>query len=186
MTLGLWYRGVSLQRVRVGGHLAFWGVWEGGELTEYWVVGNSDRMLSWNDALAWIDQVMEDEPFPDREKHHDHALPAHYCTECGQRDLLGWMDSVRDKLLATGLCHSCLHWAEYAQAQGARSWKHFVANGVAYTIGDTYKGDGYGGRQFHITWPCGHVEDTRNLWCSGDVPEHWRGRLPDSAELVCP
>lgn len=181
---GLWYRGVSLQRVGLGrGHMC--PPWDmGAPWTDYWVTRHGDQICTWNEILGWVDKVQEDEPFPDMEKHHDNALPPHYCVDCGQRDLLGWEDRTREKLEATGLCFDCLHWAQARKAMAGKSWKHFVSKGSFYTIGDTYEGGGFGGTRWHVTWPCGHVEDTKNLWHGGDVPEHWRERLPDNAELV--
>lgn len=181
-TASLPYRGLVLYHVGLG--RGYWPGAMGPPWTDGWLVGDGDRIRTWNDALAWVDEVQADEPFPGLEKHHAYALPPHYCVDCGQRDLLGWMDSVRAKLEATGLCHTCLHWAESRQALRAKSWKHFVAKGSFYTIGDTYEGQGFGGSRWHVTWPCGHVEDTKNLWHGGDVPERWRERLPDNAELV--
>ena len=166
-TVSLWYRGVRLQRHGEGsGYFpgSFGPPWSG-----LWLV--EDKLRSWNDSLAWLDAELGYVPL---EKHHIHALPPHYCKDCGERDLLSWDAATRERLQATGLCFSCLHWADFLRDMERGPRRMFISGGVAYSIGDQYKGDGHGGRRFHVVWPDGQLSDTRNLWCAGEVDEHWR------------
>lgn len=173
MIRSMWYRGVQLHQLPARspeGYERESGLW----------TGCGDRVRTWNDALAWIDLVACD----DLARHYSNALPAHICTDCGERDLLCWEKGTLAKLQATGLCFGCLIWAERARDMRRQPWKYPIVNGTAYTIADQYKGDGFGGDRFTLLWPDGHVEDTRNLWHSGDVPAHWRERLPDTATFT--
>lgn len=193
--LSLHYRGHRIQQVAIGVKPELmnrdWGPLPhdqvmnhhpmvGGELTGFWRVGEHDGIMAWNEVLAWIDSVMEDEPI---EHEHRNALPPFYCSECGARDLLSWCEPYPNQLRAADLCFDCFFWLQRSRELKKRPWKYFVAKGCFYTIGDTYRGDGFGGARWTVSWPDGHVEDTRNLWHGGDVPQQWRERLPDTATL---
>jgi hypothetical protein len=172
MLTGTTYRGVHLQRLLANR-----------EWTELWLVGHGARLFTWNAALAWIDELMEDDDLPKQ-------WPPHICSDCGKRDLLEWIPEVRVQLLELGICHSCLHWVDVLRDMCRILSRTFVAEGTAYTIGRAYKGGGFGGSHFTVQWldtdgePTGRVQETCNLWHRGPVPGHWRERLPDTARLL--
>jgi hypothetical protein len=46
---------------------------------------------------------------------------------------------------------------------------------------------GFGGHEFHIRFTDGREEaevETSNLWCQGNIPEHFSKLLPNNAEFV--
>jgi hypothetical protein len=57
-----------------------------------------------------------------------------------------------------------------------------------YHIGDE-KADGpkdwrgHAGHPFRITFNDGRVVETTNLWAQGEIPEHFRDRLPPNAKV---
>lgn len=110
------------------------------------------------------------------------------CVECGNLETAaGWMPGVGAKLLASKLCHSCDLWAGRVD-KIAGSTSHPVVNGRCYSYDPKQPmrgGDksflGHGGREFVIAWADGRKVTTNNLWCGGDVPDHFRDRLPDTA-----
>jgi len=62
-----------------------------------------------------------------------------------------------------------------------------IVKGVHYMVGDESSKvmpRGFGGSLFNIRWFDGHEAKTTNLWCQGDVPEHFRSKLPDNAEFI--
>lgn len=163
--MAMYYCGVRL--VRLVQH---------GEATGAWVLP-CGRVMGWNAALAWVDSVCEGDGAPER------ALPPFYCDDCGARDLLeGYSCEVQEQ---AGLCRTCLHWTDFAANQKREPWRYFVHRGEAYRIDGRGKVGsgflGFAGAEWVIAWPDGHVEATNNLWHVGDVPRHWRGRLPDTA-----
>ncbi len=174
-----WYRGVQLIRVNLDA--VPWSTrWlcGGGGWTELWLAGkNSDRIMTWNEACAFADLVELEPPEKDQ---------PFYCSECGQRDLLCWMDSKRDLLLSRKLCFDCSHWFDWVQFIANESHKRVVIDGRCYTV-EPDRGSanaGFGGSRFDIEWPDGRRVTTRNLWHAGAVPDHWRARLPDTARFV--
>lgn len=113
------------------------------------------------------------------------------CVECGMLEADHWIEGVGDKLRARSLCHSCDLWVDRIAeiATGGRAQP--VINGTFYGYDPKrpmHGGDkshlGHGGREFRIRWADGSEVVTNNLWCGGDVPEHFRDRLPNTAEFV--
>ena len=104
---------------------------------------------------------------------------AYQCIECGDFDApSNWIGNpVRRR------CFSCDFWEQKVQ-KGDR----VVIDGHCYWIGPEKKGpyefSGFGGRRFHIRFKDGSEVITHNLWSNGDIPEHYRDRLPDNAEFI--
>jgi hypothetical protein len=63
-----------------------------------------------------------------------------------------------------------------------------VIGGKHYRLGSEYEGSGafkgHGGARFVIETADGTRVVTTNLWYQGEVPEHFRDRLPDNARFV--
>lgn len=110
------------------------------------------------------------------EKNKIHSEP---CKTCGQ--LFCNHYSHKD-LSIEGNCFSCDFWFDKV----GRS-KNIVVNGTLYSDGgtkdrSTYSGFlGHGGRIFNIKMNDGREFTTNNLWCGGDIPEHFRELIPDNA-----
>ena len=113
------------------------------------------------------------------------------CVECGLLESDNWVAGVGDKLRARSLCHSCDLWVDRVDEIDSGKRAQPVINGTFYGYDPERpirRGDpshlGHAGRTFHILWNDGREVTTNNLWCGGDVPEHFRDRLPDTATFV--
>ena len=168
MSTTTYYRGVRLDRIK-----------HGVEWTELWHVAGDFGEYPWNDALALVDTFSQE---PEE--------PSLICCECGRRELPAtWIEEVHDHLFELQMCFNCAFWFDWLEEFQQRPDKKFVVAGTAYTICHapekgltTFRG--FGGRNFKIRWPDGREAESGNLWCQGDVPKHWRERLPDTAEFV--
>lgn len=106
------------------------------------------------------------------------------CRECGEVLYDRWVEDVKQRVLAEKLCHTCLFWSDYATT--ASDPTHLVVKGYHYVIAPDqpkgYRGfTGHGGAEFIIKFNDGREVVSRNLWAQGNVPAHFRDRLPDNA-----
>ena len=161
VTTGTPYRDAYLRRIV-----------EGGAYTELWTVDGEGRYL-WNEAIRAVD-AKHSEPPPQRLQ----------CEECREYDLLRWEPRTRATLIVSGLCFTCEHWMRLAQGQGRP--KVAIINGKHYMIGpeDASGMRGFGGQRFRILFKDGRSVTTTNLWHQGEIPEHFRERMPDNARWV--
>lgn len=107
------------------------------------------------------------------------------CKECGKKIETTFVHSESLKIM--GLCNSCHRWGELCNRD--RLLKDCVRiNGKHYIVGpedDTRRQwRGYGGSKFRIRKFDGGEIVTTNLWHQGDIPDHFRERLPDNAEFA--
>jgi hypothetical protein len=145
-------------------------------MSDRWLV-NSGGNYSWNEALAHIDSFTE---APEE--------PSLFCVECGDRELLKWMDVEKKKLIEKQLCFSCNHWYEVLEDPAAvfapgEFWGDPSLH--AYVIGDedpSNRWRGFGGRKFVLLFATGARIETTNLWHSGKVPE----RFVERVKRACP
>lgn len=115
------------------------------------------------------------------------------CRECGIVE-----DTSRTAgglaLKARGLCFDCnfwtekVEWAEAGDLAGTRKvarvkGRHYVISPDQSDLNSA----GMGGRGFQVRFTAGPHADaevtTRNLWFQGEIPDHFRERLPDNAEF---
>jgi len=88
-------------------------------------------------------------------------------------------------LIEKQLCFSCNFWDEKIPLYNNKD--RFVADGIMYYIGPEDSKDyfrGFGGAHAVITFMDGSVVHTTNLWCTGDVPAHFKDVLKDNAKLT--
>lgn len=110
------------------------------------------------------------------------------CMECGDGINVRNYPHIAGK----GLCFNCNHWMELYLGQEAEEALFFLRiNGTHYQTPKDVKFrfnqryPGFGGRKFIIKIiETGEVVETCNLWCQGDIPQKFRGRLYDNAEFV--
>lgn len=110
------------------------------------------------------------------------------CKKCGEESThhLHLLDDPKEEgriMRELGYCWNCAFWQPKVEAKndplvvrvdGTHFWIH---------EGDTaFKG--FGGHDFTIQFNDGRVVETSNLWCQGDIPEHFRNDLPDNAVFV--
>lgn len=84
-----------------------------------------------------------------------------------------------------GYCFTCNFWANQVKVHKEEPNRRFMINGMSYSIGPEDAGvmRGYGGCKFTILYK-GEVIETTNMWCQGQVPEHFKAELPNTAELI--
>jgi hypothetical protein len=108
----------------------------------------------------------------------------HTCTNCGKHETGNWTHS--DELIAAQLCFGCNFWTEHEKEKDSPSTVRI--DGTHYHIGketSSYRAcRGFGGRHFRIQFHDGRIVETTNLWCQGDIPKHFRDRLPDNAIFI--
>lgn len=108
------------------------------------------------------------------------------CRLCGGEVRQSYYQDVQTEMNSRQLCFDCNFWQEKADC--ANDPASVRINGVQYFIGkEVLPTDpdkwwrGFGGRRFVVAFSDGRVVETTNLWCSGDIPEHFREKLPDNA-----
>jgi hypothetical protein len=112
-----------------------------------------------------------------REKN---GIPDEPCKECGSIFSTHYSEPVKTLLLERGICHHCNHFLQLIGKQHA-----LRINGVHWMGKAGDKGQGCGGRTFGIRMlGTGEEFQTSNLWCQGEIPSHFRERLPDNAEFI--
>ena len=110
------------------------------------------------------------------------------CVECGKIAFpYQTSGEMQRRMIDERLCFNCCFWTEWMCRQNEPETARI--NGWHYRIGKemppTYPSHllGSAGRRFAIVFPDGRVVVTHNLWCQGQIPEHFRERLPDNARF---
>lgn len=100
------------------------------------------------------------------------------CKECQNAIKPGWPHYAKD-----GHCVKCGIWLDNLRKIQAEPDRHYVIDGCAYADGGRTSGKyrGFGGRRFLIARN-NRIHVSCDLWRLGDVPEWFRGRLPDDAK----
>lgn len=107
------------------------------------------------------------------------------CKECGKAVEQRYIPKTQKEMNRLSLCFTCLFWTEKLQYV---NHPHVARiDGTQYVIGEEhqkYAPRGFGGLRFDIQFHDGRKVTTNNLWCNGDIPEHFRARLPDNAVFL--
>ena len=119
---------------------------------------------------------------------HAQTIPGNFvCKECGEH----YHPSMTGAKLRPDLCFGCNFWMEKVEwSLDPQEAPYCIrVNGAHYNVGainpKNFRGfAGYGGTQFNIKTFDGRYFSTRNMWHQGDIPEHFKDRLPDNAEFV--
>lgn len=106
------------------------------------------------------------------------------CVFCGRPDPAHYMWPTRDEMLDQSLCFSCHHWVKLLH----KNRDSIRVKGVHYMLGPTQPGtpgsphQGFGGQKFQIRFFDDRPDvTTYNLYCQGEIPDWFRGWLPDNA-----
>lgn len=122
-------------------------------------------------------------PFATREEAMAYwGEPALYCRECGHRINLNYIEDERRHLIEKGVCFRCHHWMRFVNNRNS-----IVIDGKHYIAGTQRKPDqwnGFGGTWFHIRMNDGAEIHTCDLWFQGEIPEHFRERIPNNATFM--
>lgn len=110
------------------------------------------------------------------------------CRKCDVL-VLGREHGNRVELERLQFCFGCSFWLGKAKLRRdpVEGQRFAVIDGKAYYIERESAGRfgrGFGGAPFEIRFADGRVVKTTNLWSNGDVPDRWRGFLPDNARFV--
>lgn len=133
-----------------------------------------------------VEWALGDHPL---EQTQDTSLSCHKCGE--PNDIGMFARSAFGKGRNDKYCFNCNFWAEKVRlAQKPEEEYRIVrtASGMHYWIGDENvhggrSARGYSGHKFVIEFADGHTVTTTNLWCQGDIPQHWRDELPANASF---
>jgi hypothetical protein len=129
---------------------------------------------------------------------HDDERTGFTCVECGERHTRRWAPCMASELRGAKLCFNCHFWQEKVDWSNdpAERDRCVRVNGNHYHIGEEPTeeerrasggvGIGYGGTKIRIRFNDGRVVETRNLWHQGNIPERFKGRLPDNASFIQP
>ncbi len=156
----------------------------------WWVIDYGDGITRFEQASF---RTMESRPFSSRtwgwtkeEVTKHQGVLDKPCVDCGGLVTTNWMEKTKQRLIAANRCFTCDHWHGYALTKDNPS--HHVIDGHHYIVEpDAPKGTrgfvGFGGEQFTIERD-GRRIVTHNLWHQGEIPTHWRDRLPDTSCFV--
>ena len=108
------------------------------------------------------------------------------CSKCGVTEHPEFYIN-QEVLEQNQLCHSCNFWKEIHE-EDARLDPHewCVVNGTHYRLLPSVsnkKLSGFAGRKFHIIFSDGYECDCDNVWCQGDIPEHYKCVFHDNAKF---
>lgn len=107
------------------------------------------------------------------------------CSVCGHiKDVSGYYDDIKNKLLEKNMCHTCDHWESHIKKLDDELV--CVVNGYWYKI-DTRESmpnscKGHAGNRFNIRWKDGRTRTTTNLWNAGEIPKRYG--IEDTAEFI--
>ena len=104
------------------------------------------------------------------------------CPTCGQEIGKFWSDE--NSMKKHGECFECSLWRKRLSLVGNPDVA--IIDGTLYTIGDEDSKDpfrGFGGDKFVIHFKDGREVTTTNLWCGGDISEHWKPQFPNNADF---
>lgn len=111
------------------------------------------------------------------------------CRECGDPEPGEYMEPTQTQMRERGLCCGCNFWTNRLAVLGPNS---ATVGGISYEI-ERERPDlrlherhvlGHGGAAFEVEFFDGRRVRTTNLWSCGEVPKHFRGRIPDNARFV--
>jgi len=108
------------------------------------------------------------------------------CKECGKIVSTNYLNETKEALIAGNICFKCHFWvSKLVIKDNPRTVR---VDGTHYYIDDDKpRGSsflGFGGAEFNIKFNDGRLVTSHNLWCQGDIPEHFKERLPDNAVFV--
>lgn len=124
------------------------------------------------------------------------------CRECGDPPFGNWQKDCAAEMESRSLCFWCNSWTNTLAKTDALT---AIVDGYYYHVGEEersiarrcgwplvngrLRGDyrhvlGHSGSEFRIRFDDGRVVTTTNLWAGGEIPEHFRDRLPNNAVFL--
>lgn len=113
--------------------------------------------------------------------------PTIECKECGITARAAYVDEVRDEMVNRSLCFTCNFWTNWVERDKTDT-NSVVVDGSHYHIADEHHAEfgfrGFGGARFKILFNDGREVVSTNLWHQGDIPEHFKSRIPNNAQFI--
>jgi DNA-directed RNA polymerase subunit RPC12/RpoP len=115
--------------------------------------------------------------------------PSMRCSLCGNREIFGsGSDKDVARFRANQMCFSCDHFYQLIPIKDEPTTvrvegRHYMIAPDLPERTDSWHA-GHGGALFRIQFNDGRYAESRNLWCQGDIPEHFRTQLPDNATFL--
>lgn len=104
------------------------------------------------------------------------------CKSCGISHERHYSEDVLEQMTSRGFCFGCNFWENYAAEPHPNRVIIKGTHFVACQPGSGFQG--FGGRKWKITRLDGKEDFCPNLWHQGDIPQQFRGRLPDNASKL--
>jgi hypothetical protein len=109
------------------------------------------------------------------------------CKICGQIVDTAFCEPIRTTIKESNICFNCQHWLRIEETLSDD--RRYIINNASYFVRDDINANdgfrGFGGAEFKIKrFGSDEIVVTHNLWCQGEIPEHWRKRLPNNAEFI--
>jgi hypothetical protein len=106
------------------------------------------------------------------------------CKDCGAENYaVNFTPNCPEKKMidAEGVCFTCAYW----RVRVAETHET-VINGRIYSVGNRPSSphNGMAGRRFDIEYFDGRRVTTHDLWAGGEIPERYRGAIPDTARFL--
>lgn len=120
---------------------------------------------------------------------HERISEMFACSICSGCASASFNEPTKSRLIEQHICFSCDHWLQIIKNDAAQDKQRaVVTKGKHYYMGKNTTGphrwSGFGGHEFNILFNDGREVKCNNLWSQGEIPEHFRDRLPDNATFV--
>lgn len=109
------------------------------------------------------------------------------CVECGQKERVSYESKTQERLIANSTCFRCDFWRGYEKRRDHPSAvrvgdRHYWVGSVGFSDRPSW-GRGFGGTRFVIEFFDGRRVETSDLLHQGEIPPHFRERMPDNARF---
>lgn len=115
----------------------------------------------------------------------------HFCKLCGRPETATYMEPIGTRLKKEQICFGCDFWMERRSQYNAqhRRGTILVIDGMVRSDGGEADPRtpflGHGGARFYIKHLItGRVWTSNNMWFGGEIPDEFRGGMPDNAVLL--
>lgn len=153
--------------------------------------------VEYPDRIAWTTTILNtgkspygtinylSPPYKTRELLEKHQnILKDPCVECGGVVMANYIGNKQ--MIERNMCFSCNHWTNAIES--TKRDNIMIVNSTVYTVVEdkpntpnSFKG--FGGAKF-VFLKDGNTITSTNVWCGGDIPKHFRERIPDNAKII--
>jgi hypothetical protein len=108
------------------------------------------------------------------------------CRICGDYVSAHFIEPLNSELIKENICFECHHWSRIEKTLSDKR-RFIIDNNSYWQENDNPNAafQGHGGSLFRIKrFDSDDIIPTRNLWHQGEIPEHWRERIPNNAIFI--